>query len=230
MSKERDLLRRALAHLEWCGEERYGEDLEADIRTFLAAAPEAKPVAWIQPNHLDKAQFMPFLCRVEPKQRDDFIPLYTRPEPETEEPVAWGQPDACGNIVETITPDDKTHTKAPKGWADIYSVPLYTRPEPESEPALLTKEELESIMLDWMNTPKSRNHELYVAVQKAVLKKNLIHTRPEPSRKPMTEEEIKDLYDQAGHHDFDMVVRSVVEFARAIEKQHGIGGDDGEHK
>jgi hypothetical protein len=43
--------------------------------------PEAEPVAWIQPNHLDKAQFMPFLCRVEPKQRDDFIPLYTRPEP-----------------------------------------------------------------------------------------------------------------------------------------------------
>ena len=54
-------------------------------------------------------------------------------EPEAE-PVAWGQPDACGNIVETITPDDKTHTKAPKGWSDIYSVPLYTRPESARKP------------------------------------------------------------------------------------------------
>ena len=56
------------------------------------------------------------------------------------EPVAWGQPDACGNIVETITPDDKTHTKAPKGWADIYSVPLYTRPSPARKP--MTEEEI----------------------------------------------------------------------------------------
>jgi len=51
-------------------------------------------------------------------------------------------------------------------------------------------------------------------------------SRPSPARKPMTEEEIKDLYDQAGHHDFDMVVRSVVEFARAIEKHHLIGVSD----
>jgi hypothetical protein len=53
-----------------------------EIRACLDSEPEAEePVAWIQPNHLDKAQFMPHLCRVEPKQRDDFIPLYTRPSP-----------------------------------------------------------------------------------------------------------------------------------------------------
>jgi len=49
-----------------------------------------------------------------------------------------------------------------------------------------------------------------------------LYTRPAPARKPMTEEEIENLYDKAGHHDFDMVVRPVVEFARAIEKHHGI--------
>lgn len=47
---------------------------------MIAITEEDEPVAWIQPTHLEKAQFMPFLCRVEPKQRDDFIPLYIRPE------------------------------------------------------------------------------------------------------------------------------------------------------
>ena len=90
MSTATELLRRALNSLNnledqlkdlgygWLG----GPQLREEIETFLAAEPETEePVAWIQPNHLDKAQFMPFLCRVEPKQRDDFIPLYTRPEP-----------------------------------------------------------------------------------------------------------------------------------------------------
>lgn len=40
---------------------------------------EQEPVAWIQPNHLQKARQAPFLCRVEPKQRDDFVPLYITP-------------------------------------------------------------------------------------------------------------------------------------------------------
>jgi hypothetical protein len=65
-----------------------------------------------------------------------------------DEPVAWGQPDACGNIVETITPEDKTHTKAPKGWADIYSVPLYTRPEPAIRKPM-TEEEMRKGSGEW---------------------------------------------------------------------------------
>jgi hypothetical protein len=42
------------------------------------AAPVQEPV-WIQPDHLQKAQKAPFLCRVEPNKRDDFVPLYTTP-------------------------------------------------------------------------------------------------------------------------------------------------------
>ncbi len=34
---------------------------------------------WIQPDHLQKAQKAPFLSRVEPHKRDDFVPLYTTP-------------------------------------------------------------------------------------------------------------------------------------------------------
>jgi hypothetical protein len=39
-----------------------------------------EPVAWIQPDHLQKAKQAPFLCRVEPTQRHpDFVPLFTHP-------------------------------------------------------------------------------------------------------------------------------------------------------
>jgi len=44
--------------------------------------PGTKPVqepVWIQPDHLQKAKTAPFLCRVEPHKRDDFVPLYPAP-------------------------------------------------------------------------------------------------------------------------------------------------------
>ena len=100
MSNATELLRRALD--KWDAETASWTDLFEEIRTYLDSEPEAdEPVAFIQPNHLDKAQFMPFLCRVEPKQRGDFIPLYTRPEPSrkpmTDEEIAteWANNCAC---------------------------------------------------------------------------------------------------------------------------------------
>jgi hypothetical protein len=54
---------------------------------MTAAPPPAtqrtEPVAWIQPDHLAKAREAPFLCRVEPQQRDDFIPIYAAPRTES---------------------------------------------------------------------------------------------------------------------------------------------------
>lgn len=64
-------------------------------------------------------------------------------EVDRSEPVAWGQPGACGCIVETITPDDKLHTKAPKGWTDIYSVPLYLHQPTKTAPKPMTVEEID---------------------------------------------------------------------------------------
>ena len=50
--------------------------VRAAIRLEEQAQPE--PVAWIQPDHLQKARVAPFLCRVEPTKRmSDFIPIYT---------------------------------------------------------------------------------------------------------------------------------------------------------
>lgn len=53
----------------------------AAVESFLQAAlAQREPVAWIQPDHLQKARRAPFLCRVEPTQRcADFVPIYTAP-------------------------------------------------------------------------------------------------------------------------------------------------------
>jgi hypothetical protein len=77
-SNATELLRRAQKALE-ASDDHY--ELQDSIEEFLAAEPEADEPVFIRPDHLALARKSPFLCRVEPKQRDDFIPLYTRPEP-----------------------------------------------------------------------------------------------------------------------------------------------------
>jgi hypothetical protein len=48
------------------------------MATMDGKLPVKEPV-WIRPDDLQKAQRAPFLCRVEPNKRDDFVPLYTTP-------------------------------------------------------------------------------------------------------------------------------------------------------
>ena len=56
---------------------------------------------------------------------------------------------------------------------------------------------------------------------------SFLYTRPEPARKPMTEEEWMKIHDEWMASGYALNTR---DFVRAIEKHHGIGGDDGEHK
>ena len=48
-------------------------------------------------------------------------------------PVAWGAPDALGNIIDTITSNDKTGEL--RLWESQYSVPLYTAEVPAEQSA-----------------------------------------------------------------------------------------------
>jgi hypothetical protein len=67
-------------------EDRFRAMLEPRTESTVSAqAQHVEPVAWIQPDHLAHARKAPFLCRVEPKQRDDFIPIYTAPPPSAAE-------------------------------------------------------------------------------------------------------------------------------------------------
>ena len=49
------------------------------------------------------------------------------------EPCAWGMPDAEGNIIESISPDEKIGEM--KGWAAQYNVPLYLSPNADAKDA-----------------------------------------------------------------------------------------------
>jgi hypothetical protein len=172
MNTDKELLRRALEAWENGRMLRDMDDAMVEIRTFLAAEPEENdPVAWIQPNHLDKAQFMPFLCRVEPKQRDDFVPLYTRPEPEAE-PVAWRLPYIPQPGTFFVTPDPVL--------AEVFEADEKTKAEPL-----------------YLHPPK-----------------------PEPSRKPMTEEEIEEELETNEYY----CAKSFADGIRYAEKHHfGMG-------
>lgn len=43
--------------------------------------PRAQGRVWIRPDDLQRVRFAPHLCRVEPDQRDGFVPLYTSAQP-----------------------------------------------------------------------------------------------------------------------------------------------------
>jgi hypothetical protein len=81
------------------------------------AAPVQEPVAWIQPDHLQKAQKAPFLCRVEPHKRDDFVPLYTTTpsaQPALVPLTEWVSvddrlPESGGYYLVTVDTDDGPH-------------------------------------------------------------------------------------------------------------------------
>jgi hypothetical protein len=95
------------------------------------AQQEQGPVAWIQPDHLQKARQAPFLCRVEPTKRmADFVAIYTAPpRRETEqEPVSW--------MVYTLDGKSVLITDTPADFNKQYRVlPLYAHPaEPEPPP------------------------------------------------------------------------------------------------
>ena len=82
MSDLRDTAQQALKSLRGYRRE-LGCQQPCDAERALEAAleqPEQEPVAWIQPDHLQKARRAPFSCRVEPTQRwADFVPLFTHP-------------------------------------------------------------------------------------------------------------------------------------------------------
>ena len=88
-SAEADIGDMVNAHPDGTHGYRLIQEAEAELVAYLTtpeaapqrqSEPEQEPVAWIQSNHLQKAQREPFLCRVEPTQRlPDFVPIYTNP-------------------------------------------------------------------------------------------------------------------------------------------------------
>jgi hypothetical protein len=98
----------------------------------LAQPAPVQPV-WIQPDHLQKAQKAPFLCRVEPHKRDDFVPLYPTP------PAAPVQP--IGEVIgrnEYAGLGQIKHVKTIEWFGEPAPVgtKLYTTPPAPAQPAV----------------------------------------------------------------------------------------------
>jgi hypothetical protein len=89
----------------------FTDEEKSALRAWVAAAtptaaqPAPVQPVWIQPDHLQKAQKAPFLCRVEPHKRDDFVPLHTTPP-------AAAVPDAIHHT------DLSEHPQYIEGWND----------------------------------------------------------------------------------------------------------------
>ena len=57
-------------------------------------------------------------------------------------------------------------------------------------------------------------------------KRRALYTRPEPARKPMTDEEMEKQYEIDKEYFGESVMRAFYNGVRFAEKHHGIGGDD----
>ena len=89
----------------------------------------------------------------------------------------------------------------------------------------------EPVALDWLHKwanqddgePETQWHEGYEAARRVVQ----IHLTAPPQRKPLTEEEIRDLWSWAMTAEAERTATTQQHaFARAIERAHGIGGSD----
>jgi hypothetical protein len=107
---------------------------------------------------------------------------------------------------------EKIHQQA---IAEIEEIRAYLAAEPEAEPVAWTNQ-------DELNT-LGTDVTCYMYSEPMVGENNIpLYTISKPASKPMTGEEIKILYSELGHHDFDLAACLIVEFVRAIEKHHGI--------
>jgi hypothetical protein len=201
MNKAHELLRRALEDLDaFYGEG--GSFFADEIRTYLANQETAKdePVAWTNQDELN-ALGTDVTCYMysEHDVLEDSIPLYLHPAKPERKPMTE-EPIAYINLdeqrLEFAVPFQFNRSAFKQG-----KIPLYTRPEPEAEPVryMVVNEQGET---------------------------SFLYTRPAaPERKPMTEEEMRDLFKKDLCGDGDVAFFTFRHGIRYAEKHHGILGE-----
>ena len=129
---------------------------------------------------------------------------------EADEPVAWrwGYRSITTGQVEWMG----VRTNNPKHDPDVVCEPLYTNP-PRREP--LTPVAWMKIEDPWGGNEAHFSRDEQVGW-------TALYTRP-PRREPLTEEELFDIYDEGG---WQVAIGDFRHIAHAIERAHGIGGDE----
>jgi len=222
---DRELMQQALEalegwanHGEWVWPESALEQAKRNTTESIAALrerlaqPEQEPV-WIQPNHLQLARRAPFLCRVEPKQRDDFVPLYTTP-PQPEQNEFNPDWDAMAVMVEE-------QQRMAKRIAEL---------EAQQKPVAWLHTKIEGVAVPHRPADLDKHPDRWEALYKTpppcptceALARTVMldQTYHDAHRKPLTDEEIADLWSAQIFHITDLKLAK--DFVRDIEAAHGI--------
>ena len=169
-----------------------------ECREAAKAAPVQEPVAWIQPDHLQKARVAPFLCRVEPTKRmSDFVPLYAAPQQRHPLPEAAGFDHALGAGRFTVV-------KGAFWWH------IRIGDSTNNVGKFHSKMAAENMALTLLTAFRDGAYTQYMISLSQ-------------QRKPLTDEQIDRLDTQAIHGGPDS--QYAFRFARAIERAHGITGE-----
>jgi hypothetical protein len=248
MSKERELLRRALEHLDLAY--KHGKDLDKDIRAFLAAEKEAEPIT----SRIEVIYGVIRDCR-EKEQSDleiarQVVLLYGPPPNDAAEPEAEPKQSGFINIYKSEGGFRGGHVWATEKEADdnrekdwVYCARIGSA-EPEAEPVGYVYTDFES----GIKQGAIDDHSLANGTP--------LYTRPEPARKPMTEKEEDEAFNSASKYaawletenrmlresrkpmteeEIDEVASRLkdarmswgfIEGIRFAEKHHGISGED----
>jgi hypothetical protein len=276
MTKERDLLRRALEDWDFSDKFETLDPIFEEIRTYLSAEPEAEPVAWIIESELQDGSYSRWACmdRKRHEEHHDslapIIPLYTHPpkpaELELEEydagllgyfgggDVEWWQDyirDLLGRAHDHYQSQVSAHPPKPAEseaepvvyinldekrleWAVPFEfksscfvlgkLPLYLHPPRPAE------QEAEPVGYAVKMIPRGLHFIGFVGEEETEEEIEdygpdqivLLYTRPEPARKPMTEEEIE----AACPYTDEDFMGGFFEGVRFAEKHHGITNAD----
>jgi hypothetical protein len=139
----RDAAQFALDYIRSTADYKMGHPPACEAAVDLAdalAEPQQEPVAWGYRVPEDGRIIDCITPEEHAREEGEYtVPLYAAPQPKAEqqEPVAWHEPTAYGNVTTF------EHWAKQNGWK-----PLYTAPQPRRE-VELTDEEIESVIASW---------------------------------------------------------------------------------
>jgi hypothetical protein len=142
-------------------------------------------------------------------------------EPEAE-PVAWGYPNTAitgrNQALMIVNLEIPSNDQYPQLWVPLYLSP--PRPEPEVEPVYQIAMAEGSTSTAWIDVAKDVFDDAGMYPE---YKRRALYTRPEPARKPLSDEEIADEFGvpKNGTHFIEGVFAGI----RYAEKHHAVARD-----
>jgi hypothetical protein len=198
MTKERELLHRAYAHIGHA----LPEKLQKEIKAALAQ-PEPEPVTWRKINGNDYV-YCDDMTDFPTHEDFGWQPLYTHPQPE--------RPPLT---------EDEINEHGTSDYCMTYTRPLFASPRPMQR---LTDDELTIIGLEFLHE-KDDLSSLEQKIMDALIEKNNgvnLYDHPHQEKKPLTKDELISWHDENGRDQSNVGLAEFISGARFAEMRHGI--------